>query len=145
MAINIQYWKNCCNNLIAGKVNCPKNRFKNNIKSKVNKNFLGFSFILTKYRRTIYCEFLNNTKINLHPINLFTPPGKWGIECSIKRNHPRHCNFGQNYDQCDLSCNRRFTNYGMDCRSIYLGGTVTLVVIELVLGIDNLVFIAIRR
>jgi predicted tellurium resistance membrane protein TerC len=31
----------------------------------------------------------------------------------------------------------------MDCRSINLGRLITLIVIELVLGIDNLVFIAI--
>ncbi len=31
----------------------------------------------------------------------------------------------------------------MDCRSVNLGRLITLVVIELVLGIDNLVFIAI--
>ncbi len=29
----------------------------------------------------------------------------------------------------------------MDCRSVYLAGLITLIVIELVLGIDNLVFL----
>lgn len=35
------------------------------------------------------------------------------------------------------------SDYGMDCRSSIWAGLITLVVIELVLGIDNLVFIAI--
>jgi hypothetical protein len=38
---------------------------------------------------------------------------------------------------------KALTHYGMDCRPSIWAGLITLVVIELVLGIDNLVFIAI--